>query len=49
MTIETPDSQAPVAHFSRAQVLSAEVAPPAFEAGETELGVRIRATIELER
>jgi predicted secreted protein len=49
MTIETPDSQAPIARFSRAQVFSAEVTPPAFEAGETELGVRIHATIELER
>lgn len=49
MTIETPDSQAPIARFSRAQVLSAEMASPAFEAGETELGVRIHATIELER
>jgi len=49
MTIETPDSRAPVARFSRAQALSADVTPPALEAGETEIGVRIDATIELER
>ncbi len=49
MTIETPDSRAPIARFSRAQALSAEVTPPAFEGGETELGVRVHATIELER
>jgi len=50
MTIETPGSgHEPIARFSRASALSAEMTPPAFEAGETELAVRVHATIELER
>ncbi len=46
LTIETSPGSGP--RLARAQALSSESAPPAFEAGRSELSVRVQATIELE-
>jgi predicted secreted protein len=46
--IDTP-SHGPAPRMARLQSFDAEIAAPAFEAGESELTVRVRATIELEK
>jgi predicted secreted protein len=47
LSIETP-RHAPGPRMARTQAFEAEVAPPALEGGESEVAIRVHATIELE-
>ena len=48
LNVDTP-SYGPAPRMAMLQESRASVAPPAFEAGESELSVRVQATIELEK